>query len=161
MTTMSGHLVADGLGLRHLYLLQTVSRFSFFRENSYPVICSYLQVILVDYFLDQVISSNFSERACLWRFMQKVYSAVRFLIACFFYRIFKHRVSQSTIHRFTMFFHLRCIIHFTTICQVIMCLNECAKSTSLQILKYYSITYILNRCPFKHGKKKVYFCFLC
>lgn len=54
-----------------------------FRDNCHPVICSLLQVTLVDCLPDSLVSSILSECPCLWGFMQKVYFAVQFFKAHF------------------------------------------------------------------------------
>lgn len=87
-----------GLGLKHLYLWQIVSRFFFFRDNSHPVIRSFLQVTLVDCLPDLIVSSNFSERPCLWGFMQEVYLAVQFLKARFSVE-YLYTVSRKVLYK--------------------------------------------------------------
>ncbi|XP_037528199.2 uncharacterized protein LOC119405434, partial [Rhipicephalus sanguineus] len=91
--------VSDGgLGLIHLYLWQTVSRFFFFRDSSHPIIRSFLQVNFVNCFPDLVVSSNFFARPCLWGFMEEVYFAVRFLKARFSTE-YLYTVSRKTLYK--------------------------------------------------------------
>uniref|UniRef100_L7LZ34 Putative tick transposon n=1 Tax=Rhipicephalus pulchellus TaxID=72859 RepID=L7LZ34_RHIPC len=91
--------VSDGgLGLKHLYIWQTVSRFFFFRDSSHPIIRSFLQVTLVNSLPDIVVSSNFSARPCLWGFMQEVYFAVQFLKARFSME-YLYTVSRKTLYK--------------------------------------------------------------
>lgn len=74
---------AGGLGLVHLYVRQIVWRFFFFRDTSHPILRSFIQVNLFNALPNLVVSSQYSERPCLWGFMYEVYFAVQFLIVRF------------------------------------------------------------------------------
>lgn len=88
---------AGGLGLTHLFVRQTVSRFMFFRPYSHKFIRTYLQTHLSDLLADLVLSSVHLTMPRPFGFLKEVVAFIQFLKVRFSTKTLVHRFQEGAL----------------------------------------------------------------